>query len=190
MLGALPLTIHRGRTTLKHKLHANSWPLGKEYCIIKQHTPVRCDCPSFTWFPVRAVFPTDAELKADPARNPLPIMHLAFLPRPAIPSTRRAAQVCFLSLTKLQSQIPSLCSGFPLDLTRGLSTKHRLLIICLKTPPHSTGKYNHPLVVTPLLRAVMVECVFCKLYARREVNLGEWGCFHSTRETTSSLPKP
>lgn len=147
MLGALPLTIHRGRTTLKHKLHANSWPLGKEYCIIKQHTPVRCDCPSFTWFPVRAVFPTDAELKADPARNPLPILHLAFLPRPAIPSTRRAAQVCFLSLTKLQSQIPSLCSGFPLDLTRGLSTKHRLLIICLKTPPHSTGKYNHPLVV-------------------------------------------
>lgn len=147
MPGALPLSIHRGHTTLKHRLHANSWPLGNKYCLIKQHTPVRCDCLSFTWFPVRAMFPTDAELKADPAWNPLPIRHLAPCPRLVSPSTRRAAQACFLSLAKLQSQIPSLCSGFPLDLTRGLSTKHRLLIICLKIPLRSTGKYDHPSVV-------------------------------------------
>lgn len=152
--------------------------LGNKCCVIKEYAPGCFDYHSLTWLPVRAMLATDAELQAHPARNPLPMLHPGF-PPPSLPAPpqRRAAQAWFLSLARLQSQIPSLCSGFPLGLTRGLSTKRRLLIICLKSPLHSAGKYDRPF---------MVNCAVCchdgenvlRVCVWREVNLGEWRCFH------------
>ena len=165
MLCVLPLTIHWGHTALKHKFHANSWSSssGKQILYYKTVYPVFFDCHSLTQFPVTVAFPTNAELKADPVRNPLLLLHLVS-PPPSLPAPPQwgAAQAWFLSLARLQSQISSLCSGFPLGLTRGLSTKHRLLIICLKSPLCSTGRYEHPLVVNTVLCVVIMEKMFYK----------------------------
>lgn len=88
------------------------------------------------------------------------------------PPQWRAVQAWFLSLARLQPQIPGLCSGFPLGLTRSLSTKHRLLIICLKSPLRPTGRYDHPIVVKTVLCVVIVEKMFYKCVHGEKRNWG------------------
>lgn len=159
MPSVLCLTIHRGHTTLKHQFHANGWALGNKSCIIKQSTPVCVIAIHEHGFQWEWCFQLMQGWQHILQESPFPRGTSAW----------RAAQAWFLSLAKLQSQIPSLCSGFPLGLTRGLSTKRRLLIICLKIPLRSTGKYGHPLVVTTLLCVVTVQRVFCKW-----MHAGKW----------------
>lgn len=145
--------------------------LGSNSCILGVHH-VCFDCHLLAWFPVRVIFPSDAELKADSAWNPLPVLHLVPTP-PSLPSTV-TLQAWFLSLARLWFQIPTLCSGFLLSLTRGLSTKRRLLIICLKSPLRSAGRYDYPLVVNT---AVCCHCGEYTLQACvwRESDWEWWG---------------
>ena len=159
MLCVLPLTIHWGHTVLKHKFHENSWSSssGKQILYYKTAHPVFFNCHSLTRFQWEWCFQLMQSWKQILYKTPFLLLHLVS-PPPSLPAPLqwRAAQAWFLSLARLQRHIPSLCSGFPLGLTRGLSTKHRLLIICLKSPLCSTGRYNHPSVVNIVLCVVMM----------------------------------
>lgn len=159
MPGVLPLTIHRGRTTLKHKFRANSWASSSE----KQTLYYKTVCPCVLWLPSinmvssESDFPNWCRAESRSCTQTPPELHLAFLP-PSLPAPQlwRAVQACFLSLANLQSQLPGLCSGFPLGLTRGLSTKRRLLMICLETTLYSRGKYDCLLVANTMLCVVVM----------------------------------
>lgn len=130
--------------------------LRNKHCIVKQHAPVCCDCRSSTWSPVRVIFPTDAELKADPVPKPLPCcawLSHPHLCQPLSCGGQPRPASCHQPTCSLK--IPRLCSGFPLGLARGLSTKRRLPVICLETPLYSRGKYDRPSVGNATLCVVM-----------------------------------